>query len=99
MAVSTSLRVSKLNNKTGRKKMKWLIKQSLAAAMIVVAGVLPAMAAEYVMSVSADYSGPFADVMPNAMSRPSPTGGTETSARVSASRSISRSTTCATTPP
>jgi branched-chain amino acid transport system substrate-binding protein len=28
----------------------------------------PALSAEYVMSASADYSGPFADVMPNAMS-------------------------------
>ena len=48
--------------------MKLLVKQSLAATMIVAAGVLPAKAAEYVMSASADYSGPFADVMPNAMS-------------------------------
>jgi branched-chain amino acid transport system substrate-binding protein len=48
--------------------MKTLIKQGLAAAMIVAAGALPAKAADYVMSASADYSGPFADVMPNAMS-------------------------------
>jgi ABC-type branched-subunit amino acid transport system substrate-binding protein len=48
--------------------MKLLRKQSLAAAIIVVASVFPAKAAEYVMSASADYSGPFADVMPNAMS-------------------------------
>src|ERR1700684_3287239 len=48
--------------------MKLSIKQSLAAAMIVAAGVVPSFAAEYVMSASADYSGPFADVMPNAMS-------------------------------
>jgi len=48
--------------------MKSVIKQSLAAAAIVVAGVFPARAAEYVMSASADYSGPFADVMPSAMS-------------------------------
>jgi branched-chain amino acid transport system substrate-binding protein len=48
--------------------MKTLMKQGLAAAMIVAAGALPARAAEYVMSASADYSGPFADVMPNAMS-------------------------------
>jgi hypothetical protein len=53
---------------TGRKIMKSVIKQSLAAAAIVVAGVFPAKAAEYVMSASADYSGPFADVMPSAMS-------------------------------
>ena len=48
--------------------MKSIIKLSLAAATIVVAGALPAKAADYVMSASADYSGPFADVMPNAMS-------------------------------
>ena len=48
--------------------MKVLNKHGLAAAMMVVASVLPAKAAEYVMSASADYSGPFADVMPNAMS-------------------------------
>ena len=48
--------------------MKSVIKQSLAAAAIVVVGVFPARAAEYVMSASADYSGPFADVMPSAMS-------------------------------
>ena len=48
--------------------MKTLVKQGLAAAMIVALGALPAKAAEYVMSASADYSGPFADVMPNAMS-------------------------------
>jgi Periplasmic binding protein len=38
----------------------------LAAAALAVAQ--PSFAAEYVMSASADYSGPFADVMPNAMS-------------------------------
>jgi branched-chain amino acid transport system substrate-binding protein len=48
--------------------MKLLGKQAIAAAMVVAAGVLPAKAAEYVMSASADYSGPFADVMPSAMS-------------------------------
>ena len=48
--------------------MKLLGKHSLAAAMIVMASVLPARATEYVMSASADYSGPFADVMPSAMS-------------------------------
>jgi branched-chain amino acid transport system substrate-binding protein len=48
--------------------MKALMKQGLAAAMIAAASVLPAKAADYVMSASADYSGPFADVMPNAMS-------------------------------
>lgn len=42
-------------------------------SMILAAGLLamaawPARAAEYVMSASADYSGPFAGVMPNAMS-------------------------------
>src|ERR1700730_10118285 len=48
--------------------MKLSIKQSLPPAMIVAAGVVPAKAAEYVMSASADYSGPFADGMPSAMS-------------------------------
>ena len=48
--------------------MKSVIKQSLVAAAIVIAGAVPARAAEYVMSASADYSGPFADVMPSAMS-------------------------------
>src|SRR5258708_39991594 len=48
--------------------MKSVLKQSLAAATIVVAGILPVRAADYVMWASADYSGPFADVMPNAMS-------------------------------
>jgi Periplasmic binding protein len=38
----------------------------MAAAVLAVAQ--PSLAAEYVMSASADYSGPFADVMPNAMS-------------------------------
>lgn len=48
--------------------MRVNIKQGLVAAMLVAASVLPAKAAEYVMSASADYSGPFADVMPSAMS-------------------------------
>ena len=48
--------------------MKLLAKHGLAAAMMVAASVAPAKAAEYVMSASADYSGPFADVMPSAMS-------------------------------
>jgi len=39
----------------------------LAAAMLAASG-LSALAADYVFSASADYSGPFADVMPNAMS-------------------------------
>src|SRR3954452_23774239 len=38
----------------------------IVAAALAVAQ--PAPAAEYVMSASADYSGPFADVMPSAMS-------------------------------
>jgi len=42
------------------------LKLILAAAALAVAQ--PTFAAEYVMSASADYSGPFADVMPNAMS-------------------------------
>lgn len=44
------------------------IKATLAAALLLAAGTLPLRAADYVMSVSADYSGPFAGVMPNAMS-------------------------------
>lgn len=44
------------------------LKATLAAALFVAAGTTPLRAAEYVMSVSADYSGPFAGVMPNAMS-------------------------------
>lgn len=44
-----------------------LRKGLIAAAAWLVAS-LPATAAEYVMSVSADFSGPFANVMPNAMS-------------------------------
>src|SRR6202034_1055177 len=42
------------------------LKLILAAAVLAVPK--PALAAEYVMSSSADYSRPFADVMPNAMS-------------------------------
>jgi branched-chain amino acid transport system substrate-binding protein len=47
------------------------MKQSVAAAMVAAAAIALApsvRAAEYVMSASADYSGPFADVMPSAMS-------------------------------
>ena len=43
----------------------------LAISTVLAAALLlsqPARSAEYVMSASADYSGPFADVMPNAMS-------------------------------
>lgn len=40
----------------------------IAAALCAAITTLPAKAAEYVMSASADYSGPFAGVMPNAMS-------------------------------
>lgn len=43
-------------------------KQIIAAAMVAAAVSTPALSAEYVMSASADYSGPFADVMPSAMS-------------------------------
>jgi ABC-type branched-subunit amino acid transport system substrate-binding protein len=46
--------------------MKLRTKLIAAAAWLVAS--LPAQAAEYVMSVSADFSGPFANVMPNAMS-------------------------------
>ncbi|MDX3806673.1 ABC transporter substrate-binding protein [Bosea thiooxidans] len=45
--------------------MKFRAKLIAAAAWL--AASLPAAAAEYVMSVSADFSGPFANVMPNAM--------------------------------
>ena len=44
------------------------LKHTLAAAVLAAVTVVPAGAAEYVMSASADYSGPFADVMPSAMS-------------------------------
>jgi branched-chain amino acid transport system substrate-binding protein len=40
----------------------------IAAALCAAITTLPAKATEYVMSASADYSGPFAGVMPNAMS-------------------------------
>ncbi len=43
-------------------------KHVIAAAMLAAAVSTPALSAEYVMSASADYSGPFADVMPSAMS-------------------------------
>jgi ABC-type branched-subunit amino acid transport system substrate-binding protein len=48
-----------------------LLKGWVAAAMVAAASFalsVPARAAEYVMSASADFSGPFADVMPSAMS-------------------------------
>jgi ABC-type branched-subunit amino acid transport system substrate-binding protein len=51
--------------------MRFLMKGWVAAVMVAAAGValsVPARAAEYVMSASADFSGPFADVMPSAMS-------------------------------
>lgn len=44
------------------------VKKTLVAAVMLAAAALPARAAEYNMSASADFSGPFADVMPNAMS-------------------------------
>ena len=43
------------------------LRATLIGAAMLLAGALPAPAAEYVMSASADYSGPFAGVMPNAM--------------------------------
>lgn len=43
-------------------------KRTLLAAAMLAASSLSAPAADYVFSASADYSGPFADVMPNAMS-------------------------------
>jgi hypothetical protein len=50
----------------GRRKMKASLGLALVAAALALSQ--PARSAEYVMSASADYSGPFADVMPNAMS-------------------------------
>lgn len=44
------------------------LKCILVAAALAAATTVPARSAEYVMSASADYSGPFADVMPSAMS-------------------------------
>jgi branched-chain amino acid transport system substrate-binding protein len=44
------------------------LRTKLFAAAAWLAASLPATAAEYVMTVSADFSGPFANVMPNAMS-------------------------------
>lgn len=43
-------------------------KKAVLAAAMLAASTLSAASAEYVISASADYSGPFADVMPNAMS-------------------------------
>jgi len=43
-------------------------KRSILAAALLAASSLTASAADYVITASADYSGPFADVMPNAMS-------------------------------
>lgn len=45
-----------------------MLKRVMAAAALAAILTAPAKAAEYVMSASADYSGPFADVMPSAMS-------------------------------
>ncbi len=42
--------------------------RSIFAATLLAATSIPALSADYVISASADYSGPFADVMPNAMS-------------------------------
>lgn len=44
------------------------IRKGLIAGAVLLAASLPARATDYVMSVSADFSGPFANVMPNAMS-------------------------------
>ncbi|MDN2583365.1 ABC transporter substrate-binding protein [Aquibium sp. ELW1220] len=43
-------------------------KRSILAAALLAASSLTASAADYVITASSDYSGPFADVMPNAMS-------------------------------
>lgn len=44
------------------------LKTTLAAAALLVAASTPAWSTDYTMTASADFSGPFADVMPNAMS-------------------------------
>ncbi len=44
------------------------IKKTVLAAAFCLAGSVQAWSADYVMTASADFSGPFADVMPNAMS-------------------------------
>lgn len=44
------------------------VKQSFAAALVLAAVSTPAYTANYVMSASADFSGPFADVMPSNIS-------------------------------
>ncbi len=44
------------------------VKKLFAATAMMAAIAAPAWSAEYTMSASADFSGPFADVMPNAMS-------------------------------
>jgi branched-chain amino acid transport system substrate-binding protein len=44
------------------------MRKAIVAAAFCAMAALPARAAEYIMSASADYSGPFAGVMPNAMS-------------------------------
>lgn len=44
------------------------LKKTVLAAAMLAASTLSAASADYVISASADYSGPFADVMPNAMS-------------------------------
>lgn len=44
------------------------LRTTILAAALLAATSLSAKAADYVISASADYSGPFADVMPNAMS-------------------------------
>jgi branched-chain amino acid transport system substrate-binding protein len=44
------------------------IRATIAAAALLTAVSMPAWATDYTMTASADFSGPFADVMPNAMS-------------------------------
>src|SRR6201992_2907516 len=48
--------------------MMRVLKLAFVAAVLAIAGMFPVKATDYVMSASADYSGPFADVMPSAMS-------------------------------
>jgi branched-chain amino acid transport system substrate-binding protein len=58
--------MGKMPDNEGGMMMRSKLSLILAAAALAVSQ--PALSAEYVMSASADYSGPFADVMPNAMS-------------------------------
>src|SRR5579863_581864 len=72
MAISAPIEFHKSERakrpKQGRKQVKNTIERTLMAAIVFATMAMPVEAAEYVMSASADYSGPFADVMPSAVS-------------------------------